>query len=120
MIHDAVNIDDMIGVALAVEYPSDLDLCPLDQMLQDFALHLNVPHDASLLQVLVQDDALKSHLIFIISLLGVVVALVTSNEVKQNETQVVTQVVMLLVSDDLMVAWELHFILLYKLGKVAD
>jgi hypothetical protein len=73
-----------------------------------------------LLEVFVQDDALEPHLVFVISLFCVVVALVSPDEVEQDQTQVVPQVLVLLVADYLMVARELYLVLLDQLDEVTD
>ena len=73
-----------------------------------------------MLEVFVQDDALEPHLVFIISLFRVVVALVPPDEVEQDQTQVIAQVLVLLVADYLMVAGELDLVLLDQLDEVTD
>lgn len=73
-----------------------------------------------MLEVFVQDDALEPHLVFVISLFCVVVALVSPDEVEQDQTQVVPQVLVLLVADYLMVARELYLVLLDQLDEVTD
>jgi len=73
-----------------------------------------------LLEVFVQDDALEPHLIFVISLFRVIMTLIAPDEVEQDQTQVVPQVLVLLVADYLMVARELHLVLLDQLDEVTD
>lgn len=73
-----------------------------------------------MLEVFVQDDALEPHLVFVICLFRVVVALVSPDEVEQDQTQVVPQVLVLLVADYLMVARELYLVLLDQLDEVTD
>lgn len=75
-------------------------------------MHLDIPHHSSLLEVFVQDDALEPHLVFVICLFGVIVTLITPDEVEEDQTQVVAQMLMLLVADYLMVARELDLVLL--------
>lgn len=124
MVCDPVDVHNLrstiVGVALSIEDPSDLDLGPLYQMLDYLALHLDIPHHPSLLEVFVQDDALEPHLVLVICILRVVVTLVPPDEVEQDQTQVVAQVLMLLVADDLMVARELNLVLLDQLDEIAN
>ena len=73
-----------------------------------------------MLEVFVQDDALEPHLIFVISLFRVIMTLIAPDEVEQDQTQVVPQVLVLLVADYLMVAGELDLVLLDQLDEVTD
>ena len=73
-----------------------------------------------MLEVFVQDDALEPHLIFVISLFRVIMTLIAPDEVEQDQTQVVPQVLVLFVADYLMVARELHVVLLDQLDEVTD
>ena len=73
-----------------------------------------------MLEVFVQDDALEPHLVYVISIFRVVVTLIPPDEVEQDQTQVVPQVLVLLVADYLMVARELDLVLLDQLDEVTD
>lgn len=69
-------------MSLSIKYPSGLDLSTSDQMLKYLALHVNVAHHIGLLEVLVQNDALKSHFVLIIGFLSVIVAFVASYQIE--------------------------------------
>jgi hypothetical protein len=69
-------------MSLSIKYPSGLDLSTSDQMLKYLALHVNITHHISLLEVLVQNDALKSHFVLIVGFLGVIVAFVASYQIE--------------------------------------
>jgi len=76
----------MRGMTLSIEDPPDLNLSTLDQVLQYLTLHIYVAHYVCLLKVLVQDDALKPHFVFVITFLSVVMTLVTSDQIEENQT----------------------------------
>lgn len=97
----------------------NLELNLSDDMLQDFDLHGNVPHDTCVSEVLVQDNTLQAHLIPIITIFSVVGAFVSSDQVEKDHTQIYTDVLMLLVAHDLVEAWELDLLLLDKLSQVS-
>lgn len=47
-------------------------------------------------------------------------ALISSNEVVEDQAKVVAQVLILLIDDNLMVAWELDLIVIYQLREITD
>ncbi len=69
---------------LAMQNPVNLNLCLLNQVLKDLALHLDVAHDACGLQVLKQYDTLQPYLILVITFFTVIHAFVSTNEKIKN------------------------------------
>lgn len=70
-------------------------------MLKYGALHLDIPKDPCGLKVLVQNNALEAHLVLILRVFAVVLALISSDQVEKYDTQIVTDVFMLLISHNL-------------------
>jgi hypothetical protein len=64
---------------VAIHDHFDFNLDTIDYVLQDLVLHANISHDACSLQVLVQDDTLKAHLVLIICILRVINALISTD-----------------------------------------
>lgn len=86
--------------------------------MQYLALQPYVPHYTCSLQVLVQNDALKPHLILVIALLRIVNTFISSDQVEQDHAKVISDVLMLLVSHDLEEARELNLLLLDQLRQI--
>lgn len=80
-------------------------------MLYNLALHFGVSNQIGLLQVLVKYQTLKPHLVLVGTVSSLAETLIPSNKVEQDDAQVVAKLV-ILVSDNLMDAWELDFFLL--------
>lgn len=89
-------------------------------MVQNFTLHLDVAHDSSSLKIFEQDNALKPYFVFVITLLAMVHALITPDQIVEDETKVIAQVLELLIDDYLMIAWELDLIMLDQLRQVTN
>jgi hypothetical protein len=89
-------------------------------MIQDLALHFNITHNSSLLKILVENDALQPHFVLIIGLFGMIIAFIPTNQIEQYQTEIVAQVIMLLVPDNMMIAGELNLILLNQLSQVPN
>lgn len=90
----------------------------MDDVFKDLALHGDVAHQTCGLKILVKDDALETHLVFVFCFLRVVVALVSADQVEQDDTQVVADVLVLFVSHDLVEAGEHDLRLLKQLNQV--
>ena len=91
-------------------------------MLHNFALHLDIPHYPSGLQVLVQYNALKAHFVLVLCValpFGVITALITPDQVEKYHTEIVSDVFMLLVPHDLIERGELYLLLLDQLSEVS-
>ena len=87
-------------------------------MLNDFALCLSIPNQVRLLQVLVKDQTLKPHLVFVSTISALTQAFVSSYKIEEDNTKIIPKF-MILVPNDLMNAWELYFFLLNKLSNVS-
>jgi hypothetical protein len=85
-------------------------------MFKYLALEVDVAHDSSLLKVLVEDNALKTHLVLIIALFVVVCAFIPSNKIEKYHTQIIAEVLDLLISYNLVKTGECNVTLFNQLS----
>lgn len=112
-------LQTLISLLLPIHNPLDLDKCSLNQMIKYLALHFNIPHYSSRLEVFEQDNALEPYLVLIIALLTVIHAFIPSYQVVEYQAKIVTQVLILFVNDDLMIAGELYLVVFDQFRKVS-
>lgn len=113
-------LETLIRLLLTIHNPLDLDKSALNQVIENFALHFDIPHDPSRLEIFEQNNTLQPYFVLIVTLLAMIHAFITPNQVVKHETKIVTQVLILLVDDNLMIARELYLVVLNQLRQVSD
>jgi hypothetical protein len=89
-----------------------LDLNILNDMLKDLPLNNDVAHDTCILKVLVEDNALEPDFVFVVRVFGVVIALVSPNQIEEKDTNVISDMFKVLVLYDLVETGEHNLLLL--------